>query len=472
LTINRNDLEFLLSHFEPPAFPRRISTALSQNKQYVVYSIEEMLSEFERADEIDCKVNAYNYIGTTKTTTLPPSPNNENGNGNGKHNNVNDSAITVTTTTTTTNNIEDIAKRIQAKARAETAPTVIFIDLDNRKALRHTRKRIKDVFVDDNLEPTVIDSGNGYHIVLPLEIDPLKYSSSIPMRDTEKWQDRLLPGRNLNHAALIASTCYSNSGKYYVIPEAISPANMLLRFAEDFLTNNKADMGHNPSIRSCMVRVPGSHNSKRIMNSLESEVKIVNRWDGQKKAHILFLINRFYAHLQEVKVKRLRMILQARERRRRMERTTQFLNNINNNTFIIDEKGGVSRQLVDGTILNPADTDKWLAEIASKNHWYIELLLQVPINDFRKRAVNLMFAPYLVNLRGMSFEAAENVIGNWLARCNTIRTLDFDPEYVIKQALMYAKDRHYLPLGVAKFKEQAPELFSRLQANDKLRKGN
>jgi hypothetical protein len=100
------------------------------------------------------------------------------------------------------------------------------------------------------------------------------------------------------------------------------------------------------------------------------------------------------------------------------------------------------------------------------------LLLQLPIDDFRKRAVNLMFAPYLVNLRGMSFEAAENVIGSWLARCNTIRTLDFDPEYTIKQALRCAKDRHYLPLGLAKLKEQAPKLFSRLQANDKLRKGN
>ena len=47
-------------------------------------------------------------------------------------------------------------------------------------------------------------------------------------------------------------------------------ANKFLRFAERRLTNNKADQKHNPSINSCLFRIPGTINTKA-----RAKVKIV-----------------------------------------------------------------------------------------------------------------------------------------------------------------------------------------------------
>ena len=68
-------------------------------------------------------------------------------------------------------------------------------------------------------------SGNGYHIYQPLEAFPLK-------------QEELFASKS------------------------IEPSKEFLQFAERYLTNYKSDLSHHPSIRSCMVRVPASHNFK------------------------------------------------------------------------------------------------------------------------------------------------------------------------------------------------------------------
>ena len=60
-----------------------------------------------------------------------------------------------------------------------------------------------------------------------------------------------------------------------------------MQFAEEFLTNKKGDSQHNPTINSCLVRVPGTINSK-----CRQEVKIIQRWDGQKPA-INYLLHDF-----------------------------------------------------------------------------------------------------------------------------------------------------------------------------------
>jgi hypothetical protein len=80
VTIERKDLSFILSHFELPTFLRRISTALSEDRQYPAYSIEFMLYKFQEAKEKDCKVNAYRYIGGN-SSEIKKSSNENNGNG-------------------------------------------------------------------------------------------------------------------------------------------------------------------------------------------------------------------------------------------------------------------------------------------------------------------------------------------------------------------------------------------------------
>ena len=35
-----------------------------------------------------------------------------------------------------------------------------------------------------------------------------------------------------------------------------------MQFAEDYFTNKKSDPQHRPSVRSCLIRIPGTINSK------------------------------------------------------------------------------------------------------------------------------------------------------------------------------------------------------------------
>jgi hypothetical protein len=46
------------------------------------------------------------------------------------------------------------------------------------------------------------------------------------------------------------------------------PSKRLLRFAEWYLSNGKADFNHyNISFGNCMLRIPGSHNSKCVQRN-------------------------------------------------------------------------------------------------------------------------------------------------------------------------------------------------------------
>jgi hypothetical protein len=55
---------------------------------------------------------------------------------------------------------------------------------------------------------------------------------------------------------------------------------MFIQFAEEYFTDSAADRLHNPTVKSCLVRNPGSINSKCITQGEDAEVKIIQRWDG------------------------------------------------------------------------------------------------------------------------------------------------------------------------------------------------
>jgi hypothetical protein len=74
-----------------------------------------------------------------------------------------------------------------------------------------------------------------------------------------------------------------------------------MQFAESFLSDNKADQAHNVTVsfRNCMLRVPGSINSKNGQT-----VKLLNRWDGCRP-RINPLLEDFYIYLSSLRVKEL-----------------------------------------------------------------------------------------------------------------------------------------------------------------------
>lgn len=125
--IIESGIDFILSHFEEPIFPRKISTFRSNNKQFLVRSRQEIIDSFIDSNFVDCRINAYPYL--TDYKGIP-----------------------------------------------RYKPNFLFIDLDknnfktNRSfelALYNTLKNIKEKLEGS---PTVLETGGGYHIYKSVDI--------------------------------------------------------------------------------------------------------------------------------------------------------------------------------------------------------------------------------------------------------------------------------------------------------------
>jgi len=130
------------------------------------------------------------------------------------------------------------------------APNILFIDLDAKKftsdrELRDVLKQIlKNIaYLLDDCKPLVLWSGHGYHIIIPVNCKALESSQDL--------------------------TQYT--------PE---PSKEFLQFAERLLSLNKADPANNPSLKSCLLRVPHTFNSECLEEGIGAEVKVVQQWDS------------------------------------------------------------------------------------------------------------------------------------------------------------------------------------------------
>jgi hypothetical protein len=130
------------------------------------------------------------------------------------------------------------------------------LDLAKTKTLA----KIHDTFdLSKNFEPvTVINSGNGYHLYIPTD----------------------------SESKILEQISSFNEYK--------EPSKLFLRFAERYLTNGKADLKHyhTVSFRNCLLRIPGSYNSKNM-----SRVSIVQKWNGTSKVPVHLLYDKFLAYL-------------------------------------------------------------------------------------------------------------------------------------------------------------------------------
>ncbi len=204
----KEGIHFILSHFEgrQPLFPRKMSTSLSDGRQFAVYNEEQILNECIRANFMDCRINAYPVL-------------------------------------------TDLTVPIQA-------PNLLFIDLDLHNDLPYedalkkldrsknkTSKTIKEKL--EGCNPTILWTGNGYHIYVAFETRPLELIAELKELSTE-------------------------------------PSKEFLRFGERLFSNNKSDPKHNPSFQSLLLRIPFTFNSKCIRQDNDSEVKIIQRFDSTK----------------------------------------------------------------------------------------------------------------------------------------------------------------------------------------------
>lgn len=329
----KEGIEFLLSHFEGKQrlFPRKMSTFASNGKQFTVYNKEHIIDACIKANFIDCRINGYSIL-------------------------------------------EDGLLQ---------APNVIFIDLDissnlmqlNRN-LKKTLKIIKEKL--NGFEPTVLWSGNGYHIYMVLDIRPLELIEQF---------------RELSN----------------------EPSKQFLRFAESVFTNNNKDFRHNPSFHSCLLRIPGTYNSKN-----GSEVKIIQRFDENKILTIdNKLLREFRLHLADIDIKK-----------KREAKTNEMAEN--------------------ASIKNRYNS-------SSKQYKWIEKLLTTPIEDGRKYALWKILCPYLVNVKKLEYEQTFKILKEWLVKCNNSRKLNFDIDTKIKNDLENVK--HYNTISMKNLAIDNKELY-------------
>jgi len=291
--------------------------------------------------------------------------------------------------------------------RTGIAPSIVFAEID--KSQFETIELFESAAANTyanfqeilNSQPTQLWSGGGYHFIQPQLAVVLE-------REIEKFKK------------------FGEASRKF------------LQFEEQLLTDNKADQRHSctVSFRNYMLRVPFSLNSKYIQfddidNIIsippEAEVRIIKSWDGTRPS-IIPLLTPFYISLQGAISKDI-------QRRKKEELMARKYNHLHHQ--------------------RPVEKKTF--------HW-IERLLEKPLDvEGRYYCVWRIFAPYLINVKGLSRSDAFSVISSWLDKCNSLRRLSFNS--VKRQKIDYALNTvaNYWPISRAHLEEQNNLLYMRLK---------
>lgn len=371
-------LDLMMEHFRHIhgyRLPRTISTGATNGRQYSIDRRDRIMDYFKAAMYEDCRINAYLDFDTIKQKSFYY-----------------------------TSMPQDYKPR----------PDYLLIDLD-RKSFE-TDEQLESALqttlanIDKNIQgypsakdnTTVIWSGNGYHIHILL--------------DWEMALEDMLEFANFKSQDL---------------------ATTFLRWAERELTEGKADQHHNPSIKSCLFRVPGTINSKAKNAGLDPIVKTVQMgtWVyglispqpavGEVKNDFLM---KFHSHLvQEV----------IEEKVEKLKRR---------------------QQLSAGLLKNNVSSIGW-----------IDRLLQIGVEDNRKNLLFWVLTPYLITVRGLDYDQAYNILETWLDKCNEVKRLEPDRitfRYRLRYCLDTAESQERKPIKFGTFKEYYPDIYKRIKLND------
>ena len=145
-----------------------------------------------------------------------------------------------------------------------------------------------------------------------------------------------------------------------------------------------------------MIRIPGFHNSKCLPN--KCEVKVYQKWDGYGPPMYL-LLESFYGYLVDQKLKEMKL-----------------------------KKGFEKRYAI-------------TSGQSYSIHW-IATVLKTPIEDYRKNALALILASYVINIKKLSYDEAFSIIKEWLSKCDELQPLDSKFDYRIKSSIGYFAEKN------------------------------
>jgi hypothetical protein len=241
--------------------------------------------------------------------------------------------------------------------------------------------------------PTVLWTGGGFHIYQPIKLDLADNTDDVTLESIDRFSKFI--------------GCCDND-----------LTTELMRYLSQYFTDNRNDPGHKPSINSCLIRIPGTINSK-----YGSQVKLVQTWDGNSSA-INYILRDFEIHL--------------------FEKAKSQSNKDPGNKIKVDGKENRNGAL------------------ASTKIFWIEKLLRTYIDDNRYYCLWRILVPYLVNIRGVgSNKEVQNILMDWLEGCNSVKKLSFDPKSRIKSVLKGVE--HFAPVSLKNLKGENPSLYYTLK---------
>jgi hypothetical protein len=256
------------------------------------------------------------------------------------------------------------------------------------RVLTSTLKSIKDSIGGT---PTVLWTGNGYHIYQPVSGFILEEYETF--HEFTKYVDKDL-------------------------------TSMFIQFAEEYFTDYTADRLHNPTVKSCLVRIPGSLNSKYLTKGEDAEVKIIQKWDGMRPS-IHPLLRDFRRWLIQKKIDSFE----------ELKKQEKFQMTVSKNQ-------------------DHANTIKWIEKG----------ILDQPLSDHRKYIIWRILSPYLLNVKKLPKEEAYSIIKDWLDKCDKLEKLNFNSKTKIKDGLKGAS-KGYLPISMEKLKEENRQLYDLVFSN-------
>jgi hypothetical protein len=343
----QDGLDFILNHLQEPKFPRKIMTK-KLGYQVEVFNKEEILEHFKSSNHEDCRVNAY------------PSFTEYNG--------INRTPISFLMVDL---DLKDFADKEDSKKK----------ELLER-ALNKTLQKIR---ISIGGKPTVLWTGNGYHVYQPV--------SGFILEEYETF----------------------NEFTKYVDKDLTS---MFIQFAEEHFTDYTADRLHNPTVKSCLVRIPGSLNSKCVAKGQGAEVKTIQKWDGSRPP-IQLMLREFRRWLIQKKI-------EAFEELKKQEKFKMTVSKNQERT----------------------NTIKWIETG----------ILEHPLSDHRKYIIWRILSPYLLNVRKLPKEETYSVMKDWLDKCDKLERLNFNSKIKIKDGLRGAS-KGYFPISMEKLKEENRQLY-------------
>jgi Primase X len=372
LAINNNNTEekmslgidFILHHFQQPIFPRKIMTK-DLGYQLEVFDKQEALHYFKSSRYEDCRINAYppftDYHGINRTPI---------------------SFLMIDMDLS-------FGRRGEGSSNKEKSL---------KKALNKTLEKIKKETIGGN--PTVLWTGNGYHIYQPV-------SGGFILEEYETFYEFT---KHLDKDL----------------------TSLFIQFAEEYFTDYAADPLHNPTVKSCLLRVPGSLNSKCILNkgevTVDPEVNIIQKWDG-KTPSIQPLLRDFRRWLIQKRIDEA-VELKKQSEKKKHDRFHMVV-------APKDQKGNGETNRIE---------------------WIEKGILENPLPDHRKYVIWRILSPYLMNVKKLPKEESYTTIENWLDKCNKLERLNFNTKLKIREGLKGASKGYY-PISLEKLKEENKELY-------------